>query len=602
MSDLKKNMLLCLGDKKVRVLSVDGERVLVIDCVKKTMPRWIKTEELEEYVECKDIISDDLQDLSAEARKVAYQRYGIIACILPFVDDEDIRAELIEKVAEENDISKQCVRNYLCNYLVMQSIRGLVPKERNNDKPLTVDEKNYRKAINKFYLTSKKRTLKNTYILMLKDSYCDGEGKLLANYPSYYQFRYFARKYIKKQSEIMSREGLSAYQREHRPLVGDGVQSFAPNIGVGMLDSTICDIYLVNDSGEVVGRPYLTACVDAYSGMCLGYSLSWKGGTYSLRDLMLNVVSNKVAHCKTFGIEIKDEWPSYELPGKFVTDMGKEYKGNTFSQITDLGVQMVHLPPFRPDLKSQVEKFFDVVQGYYKPYLKGKGVIEPDFQERGVKDYRKDACLTLEQFETIIVHCILFYNSKRVLENFPYTEDMVERGIKPYPNAIWNYGLNREGANLIKANKEEVVMVLLPRVQGKFTRFGLSVNGMHYHNIQFKEKYLQEGEVEVAYNPDDVGKVWLVEKGEYIAFELIESRFKDKNIGDVEKIREEQLKLVKGELNAKTQAEIDLARHIQTIASVTDKNVISLKNIHQNRKKEESKTHKDFVREVLANV
>lgn len=326
MNDLSKNMLLCFGDKKVRVLSVNGDRVLVIDCVKKTMPKWIKAEEVLGYVECKDIVSDDLQDLSAEARKVAYQRYGIIACILPFVDDVDIRTELIEKAAEENDISKQCVRNYLCNYLVMQSIRGLVPKERNNDKPLTVDEKNYRKAINKFYLTSKKRTLKNTYILMLKDSYCDGEGKLLATYPSYYQFRYFARKYIKKQSEIMSREGLSAYQREHRPLVGDGVQSFAPNIGVGMLDSTVCDIYLVNASGEVVGRPYLTACVDAYSGMCLGYSLSWKGGTYSLRDLMLNVVSNKVEHCKKFGIEIKNEWPSCELPGKFVTDMGKEYK------------------------------------------------------------------------------------------------------------------------------------------------------------------------------------------------------------------------------------------------------------------------------------
>ena len=80
------------------------------------MPKWIKAEELEEYVECKDIVLDDLQDLSAEARKVAYQRYGMIAGILLFVDDKDIRAELIEKVAEENDISKQGVRNYLCNY------------------------------------------------------------------------------------------------------------------------------------------------------------------------------------------------------------------------------------------------------------------------------------------------------------------------------------------------------------------------------------------------------------------------------------------------------------------------------------------------------
>ncbi len=41
------------------------------------------------------------------------------------------------------------------------------------------------------------------------------------------------------------------YQKNHRPLLGDGVQEFAPNVGFGMLDSTICDIYLVNDAGKL---------------------------------------------------------------------------------------------------------------------------------------------------------------------------------------------------------------------------------------------------------------------------------------------------------------------------------------------------------------
>ena len=73
-----------------------------------------------------------------------------------------------------------------------------------------------------------------------------------------------------------------------------------------MLDSTICDIYLVNDAREVVGRPILTACVDGYSGMCLGYSLGWKGGIYSVKGLMLNIVADKKEHCKKFGIDIAD--------------------------------------------------------------------------------------------------------------------------------------------------------------------------------------------------------------------------------------------------------------------------------------------------------
>ena len=128
---------------------------------------------------------------------------------------------------------------------------------------------------------------------MLKEKYCDSEGQLIENYPTFNQFRYFYRKHKKMQNYYISRNGLTNYQRNNRPLLGDGIQEFASSIGAGMLDATICDIYLVNNSGEIVGRPILTACVDAYSGMCCGYSLSWEGGVYSLRSLMLNVITDK---------------------------------------------------------------------------------------------------------------------------------------------------------------------------------------------------------------------------------------------------------------------------------------------------------------------
>ena len=137
--------------------------------------------------------------------------------------------------------------------------------------------------------------------------------------------------------------------------------------------------------------------------------------------------------------------------------------------------------------------------------------MEPDFQERGVHDYRKDACLTMADFEKIIIHCILFYNCNRVLENFPYTEEMLSQGIKPYANEIWNYGCGQDGCNLITVDKEQLILTLLPRTEGRFTRFGLSVNGMHYHNKLFREQYLNGKECTVAYNPDNVCQIWLIE-------------------------------------------------------------------------------------------
>ena len=132
----KKNMLLKEKEKKHRVLAVEKEKVLVIDCIKKTMPVWKKKEDLQssEIFE-EDVFEDDLEDLDAEARKIAYQRYGMIAGILSFVAEEKLRTELIEGTAEENGISKQSVRAYLCNYLAMQSVRALAPKQRCTDRP-----------------------------------------------------------------------------------------------------------------------------------------------------------------------------------------------------------------------------------------------------------------------------------------------------------------------------------------------------------------------------------------------------------------------------------------------------------------------------------
>lgn len=115
---------------------------------------------------------------------------------------------------------------------------------------------------------------------MLKEKYTDGEGKLLNSYPKYYQFRYFYSKTRKMQTYYISRDGVKDYQRNHRPLVGNGVQEFANMAGYEMLDATVCDIYLVNEAKQIVGRPVLTFCVDCFSGLIMGYSLKWEGGIY----------------------------------------------------------------------------------------------------------------------------------------------------------------------------------------------------------------------------------------------------------------------------------------------------------------------------------
>ena len=50
------------------------------------------------------------------------------------------------------------------------------------------------------------------------------------------------------QTYYISRNGLKDYQKNNRPLLGDGIQEYASCVGMGMLDATVCDIYLVNDA------------------------------------------------------------------------------------------------------------------------------------------------------------------------------------------------------------------------------------------------------------------------------------------------------------------------------------------------------------------
>ncbi len=571
-----RNDIYLAGNNYYRVLAETEDRLLVIDCLSQQMPVWVSAD----FTKSKTTVSEsELQDkfgmsyatydsLSPEDRKTVRERYTIIAPILSSLSDDRMRASMISLAAENSGLSKQTVRKYLCLFLATQHMESLAPAHRSSAKKLSRDEKNFRWALNKYYYSPKKHKLTTVYTLMLKNKYTDETGKLLPDYPPFHRLKYFFYKTRKLQTELISRNGLSHYQRNNRPLLGT-VQDYAPSVGYGMMDSTVCDIYLVNSAGQLVGRPILTICVDAFSSLICGYYLSWEGGVFSLQELMKNVIADKKAWCERFGIVISvDEWPCSVLPGVLITDRGPEYIGRTFEQITELGVKLENLPAYRPELKGIVEQSFHGVQELYKPHLLGKGVIQPDYQERGAHDYRKDACLTMDDFEKIIIHCIVHYNSKRILEGFPYTTEMTEAQVAPYASSIWRWNSEQAGANLISVTQEQLRLILLPRTMGRFSRRGFLVNGQRYRHVEgsFAERYLSGDSAVVAYDPDKAGTVWLVEKGLYTPFELISAADRDTSFSELEQLQEAQKQIKRSETDRCTQAKVDLAAHIEAIS------------------------------------
>ncbi|MDY6276273.1 MAG: hypothetical protein SPL75_02165 [Bacilli bacterium] len=569
-----------------RCLGADGDRKLVIDCVKRSLPYWVDNsflngfEEIDEENLLKElnVVLPSIKELSQSQLKVMHLRFGSISSCLVKIRNENERRLMMYKASLDYEVSIQTIRQRLCNYLVFQDITVLAPVTR-KAKELTNDEKNFRWALNKYFYTSKKLSLKQTFKYLVREKYVDSNGKIVQNCPKFHQFRYFYYKTRSESNYIISRLGRGEYDRNYRPLLGGGVRDYFPSIGYGMLDSTIADIYLVNEEGELIGRPIITACIDAYSSMCLGYYVGWKGGSESIRKLMINVVSNKVDWCKRFGIDIKEEdWNCELMPHKVITDMGKEYAGFTFSNLANLGVEIMNLDPYRPELKSLVERFFGLIQESFKKELINKGVVLKDFGDRGATDYRKNACLTLRQFEKILILCIVHYNCGRVID-LPYGVS----NIGSHAKDLWNSCLLRNKDMLIDIDKDVLYLTLLPRGRCFFKRDGLYANGLRYRAIGFTNEYLKGKVGWVAYDSNNVSHVWYEENGRYYEFELIESFFMDMSLEEAltykNKVKDSKI------INEELESEIRLSKEIEKVSS-SGVGKVEIKNIRRNRKKE----------------
>ena len=133
---MRKNDLMRYGDKIIRILVVREDVVLIIDCLHKSMPKWMELSELENYAVCTeeemlaaaDRSAYDYDSLDKQSRRFVHEHFTLIAGVLPFIEDDRKRCAMIASVASERGISKQTIRNYLWLYLVHQDIAALAPK------------------------------------------------------------------------------------------------------------------------------------------------------------------------------------------------------------------------------------------------------------------------------------------------------------------------------------------------------------------------------------------------------------------------------------------------------------------------------------------
>lgn len=264
----EKDLFLNKENEIVRLLVLLNTEAIVLNCSRFRMPYRISVDELEAMHPISSnaytvIINEyDMPDWAIKERD---RRWASIEG-LTFEDvvvDKILRNRLLCEKSIESGYSRRTLSTYLWKYWVYQSKNGLLPKIREQQKENnTEDEKNFRWALNKFYYTSQKQTLQMAYKMMLREKYCDTRGILEEYFPSYWQFRYYFRQHRNPINEIISREGLRAYQRNYRPFTGS-TQDYVQTIGTFMTDATEADLYIVSKlTRKPIGRPIIYTMVD----------------------------------------------------------------------------------------------------------------------------------------------------------------------------------------------------------------------------------------------------------------------------------------------------------------------------------------------------
>ncbi|MGG7162974.1 Mu transposase C-terminal domain-containing protein [Clostridium ihumii] len=444
-------------------------------------------------------------------------------------------------------------------------------------------KKQFEFAINKYYRNKNKISLKDTYILILKDFYSssyieNNEVKYRiwdkSKIPTYDQFYYWFRKTRDIKKDIIFRESEKEFNLKHREILGNSTQETDGPGTRFQVDATIADIYIVSslNRNRVIGRPVIYAIIDVFSRMVTGIYVGLEGPSWIGAMMALdNMIEDKVEYCKKYDIEITEEqWPCKHLPEIIIADRG-EFEGYSVENlINNLNIKIENTSPYRGDLKGIVERSFRTTNEKVKH--KTPGAIQKEFRKRGDRDYRLDATLTLEEFTKIYINIVLHHNSK-IIDKYPMEKEMLEDEIIATPLNLWIWGIKNKKGRLKTVDREVLRLNILPKGKASISRAGIRFKGLYYSSDKaIKEQWfinLKIRNIDVVYDPRNINKIYIPYNNgmDYDECYLIDTslQYKDCLLEEIVFNEEMESELKERHLREQNQNNIDLEKEMDKI-------------------------------------
>src|SRR6266568_3643444 len=191
----------------------------------------------------------------------------------------------------------------------------------------------------------------------------------------------------------IARLGRRAAQREHAQYKR-GPRPTRPNARWEG-DDTLIDLFVVDaDDGLPIGRPWLTAVRDKYSGTVPGFSVSFEPpSTQTVMECLFYAIPEKRHVKELFGL--RHDYVGYGIPETLAVDRGSGYLNNHMElACAQLGIELDPMPGRSPWLKGGIERFLGTAETDL--FHATPGTTFSNFLVRGDYDPAKHACVTLD--------------------------------------------------------------------------------------------------------------------------------------------------------------------------------------------------------------
>jgi len=348
------------------------------------------------------------------------------------------------------------------------------------------DKKKILKGYAKFYANEGELSLVKAYNKTKNEYYANEVREAVETgcsdkIPSHAQFVYWGRKLSNSGEVKKKRKPKGDFERNQRGLENTVSSSTSGPGDFYEIDATTADVHIVLELNRhyCIGRPIIYSVTDRASRMIVGFYVCLENPSWYAASLAIaNAFMPKSEYCSKFGIDIKEaEWPCSYVPSALVCDRG-EMKGKKPSAIIPkLGPELILLPPYRPEMKSIVERRFGILNEESLHEL--DGTTKGRFRKRGEIDPREKAIYTLKELTETLLRDVLKHNNFHQFDDLR-TKGLIKANLEPTPLNYWNFHIQKHQHSLQMKSEGDIKALLLPEVKATVTKYGVKYGQLYY--------------------------------------------------------------------------------------------------------------------------